>query len=139
MVKDIVTDNEILGKVCEEASAADTDVAQDLIDTIKANDEAACLHANQIGVTKNLFVYVDEQDEPHVIYNPKLKMGLHASKCTEGCLSHDEEMLVTRYERVKVSYEVMNEGRLVSYISDFNGWMSQVVQHMIDHGKGKLV
>lgn len=139
MIKDIITDDAILSQVCEQASAADADVAEDLIDTIKANDEAACLHANQIGVTKNLFVYVDEQDNPHVIYNPKLKMGLHSTKCTEGCLSHEEEVTVNRFERVKVSYEVMDKGRLVAYTSDFNGWMAQVVQHMIDHGKGKLV
>lgn len=139
MIKDIVKDDSILSKVCEEASAEDESVAQDLIDTIKANDEAACLHANQIGVTKNLFVYVDDQDNPHVIYNPKLKMGLHSNKCTEGCLSHEEESVANRFERVKVSYEVLDKGRLVSYTSDFNGWMAQVVQHMIDHGKGKLV
>lgn len=139
MIKEIIKDEQILSQPCAEASFADKDVAQDLIDTINDNDEAACLHANQIGVAKNLFVYKDESDNAHVIYNPVLKMGLHAQKCTEGCLSRDEESVVTRYERVKVAYEVEGKDGLVSYTSDFNGWMSQVVQHMIDHGKGKLV
>lgn len=139
MIKDIITDEKILSTPSVEATADDEQVAQDLIDTIKANDEAACLHANQIGINKNLFVYVDESENPHVIFNPVLKLGLHAQKCTEGCLSREEESTVTRYERVKVAYEVLQDGRLISYTSDFKGWMAQVVQHMIDHGKGKLV
>ena len=54
-IKELVHDEAVLSTPCEKATAEDAQVAQDLLDTMASLDEAACLHANQIGVTHNLF------------------------------------------------------------------------------------
>ena len=132
MIKELVTDEAILSQPCETATAEDAVVAQDLLDTLASLDEAACLAANQIGVAKAVIVY-------HVMYNPVLKQALGAYKTVEGCLTLESESKVTRYERVKVVYDELVDGALVSRKRDFTGWTAELIQHMIDHCKGKLV
>lgn len=70
MIKELCHDEAILSQRCEVATVEDESVAQDLIDTIKSLDDAGCLAANQIGVTKKVCVYLDDAGEPHVLYNP---------------------------------------------------------------------
>ena len=50
VIKDIIKDEALLSQPCEAATAEDAQVAQDLVDTLLARDDAACLAANQIGV-----------------------------------------------------------------------------------------
>lgn len=76
MIKELCHDEAILSQRCEVATVEDESVAQDLIDTIKSLDDAGCLAANQIGVTKKVCVYLDDAGEPHVLYNPRLVFGL---------------------------------------------------------------
>ncbi len=139
MIKELVSDETLLSQSCEPATADDVDLAQDLIDTIATLEEAACLAANQIGATKAVVVYLDDDDEVHVMYNPKLLRGLGAFKTFEGCLTREEESKVTRYDRIKVAYDEMHDGELRSREVDLRGWTAQVVQHTIDHCRGKLV
>lgn len=139
MIKELVKDEALLSKPCETATADDVDVAQDLLDTLASLEDAACLAANQIGVTKSIVAYLDENDEAHVMYNPVLKLALGAFKTTEGCLTRDEESKVTRFDRIKVAYDELADGALKPRKRDFTGWTAQIVQHMIDHCKGKLV
>lgn len=139
MIKELVKDPEILSQVCEAATADDAEVAQDLLDTLASLEDAACLAANQIGVTKCVVAYLDEQDQPHVMFNPTLKLALGAYKTMEGCLTLDAESKVTRYDRIKVTYDELVDGTLQPRKKDFSGWTSEVIQHMIDHCKGKLV
>ncbi len=140
MIKEIVTDEEILSQKCEKATAEDAPIAQDLLDTIGADDEAACLAANQIGVQKAVVVYLDEQDNPYVMFNPVLKQGLYPFKATETCLSHgDKEMKATRFNKIQVAYDELIDGELVPKKRKLQGWTAVVVQHMIDHCNGKLI
>ena len=139
MIKELVKDEALLSKPCEAATADDADVAQDLLDTLASLEDAACLAANQIGVTKSIVAYLDENDEAHVMYNSFLKLALGAFKTTEGCLTRDEESKVTRFDRIKVAYDELADGALKPRKRDFTGWTAQVIQHMIDHCKGKLV
>lgn len=139
MIKELVRDDAILSQPCEPATAADADLAQDLLDTLASIDDAACLAANQIGVAKAVVVYRDEAGEDHVMYNPKLLLGLGAYKCEERCLSHDEDFKVTRFAKAKVGYDELVDGELKPRRHDFMGWEAQMIQHMIDHCKGKLV
>lgn len=139
MIKELVKDEALLSKPCEAATADDVDVAQDLLDTLASLEDAACLAANQIGVAKSIVAYLDENDEAHVMYNPVLKLALGAFKTTEGCLTRDEESKVTRFDRIKVAYDELAAGALKPRKRDFSGWTAQVIQHMIDHCKGKLV
>ena len=139
MIKDLVTDEAILSQRCEAATAEDAPIAQDLIDTIRAQDDGACIAANQIGVTKAIAVYLDDDGEAHVLYNPKVVMGLRPSKVVEGCLTREEFSKVTRYAKIKLSYDELVDGQLVARRRDFTGWIAQMIQHMVDHCNGKLV
>ena len=139
MIKDLVTDEAILSTKCEPATAEDAELAQDLIDTILAQEDGACIAANQIGVTKAVVVYLDDDKKPHVLYNPRIMMGLRPSKVVEGCLTREELVRVTRYDKVKVAFDELVDGKLVSRKRDYTGWIAQMVQHMVDHCNGKLV
>ena len=139
MIKELVTDEAILSQPCETATAEDAVVAQDLLDTLASLDEAACLAANQIGVAKAVIVYHDENEQPHVMYNPRLLQALGAFKAVEGCLSLEADSKVTRFDRIKVGYSELVDGELKPRKKDFNGWTAQIIQHGIDHCKGKLV
>lgn len=139
MIRDIVKDDAILSQVCEAATAQDAPIAEDLVETLLANEEAACLAANQIGEVKAIIAYLDENDKPQVMYNPKLKQGLQPFKSLESCLSHDDDAKVTRFGRIMVAYDIVVDGELQSRKKKMEGWTAQLVQHMIDHCKGKLV
>lgn len=141
MIKDIVRDVEFLSQPCEPATADDAPVAQDVLDTLMATENAACLAANQIGVTKCIVAYLNDADKPVVMYNPKLTQGLHPFGAIEGCLSRDDEDVsaVTRYKWIKVAYEDLVDGKLVPRKKKLEGWTAQIVQHMIDHCKGNPV
>ena len=139
MIKELVKDEAILSQPCATATADDAAVAQDLIDTLTSLEGAACLAANQIGAATCVVAYLDDNDQPHVMYNPKLLQALDAFKTVEGCLSLDADSKVTRFDRIKVAYDELVDGALVPRKKNFTGWTAQIVQHMIDHCKGKLV
>lgn len=139
MIKELVHDDAILSQACEPATAEDAAIAQDLIDTMESIDDAVCLAANQIGVTKAVAVYKDDNDQVHVMCNPKMMLGLGAFKCEERCLSHEDAHKVTRFIKIKVSYDELVDGALKNRRRDFTDWEAQMIQHMIDHCNGKLV
>lgn len=139
MIKELVKDTAILSQRCEKATADDAALAEDLVDTLKSLEDAACLAANQIGVTKAVVVWMDDDGNAHVMYNPRLMMGLQASKAVETCLTLEEPVKVTRYNKVKVSFDELVDGTLVQRKRDYVGWEAQMIQHMIDHCNGKLV
>lgn len=139
MIKELVKDEAILSQPCTAATADDTQVAQDLVETLASMEGAACLAANQIGATTCIIAYLDDNDHPHVMYNPRLLQALGAFKTVEGCLSLETDSKVTRFDRVKVAYDELIDGELKPRKKDFTGWTAQIVQHGIDHCKGKLV
>ena len=139
MIRELINDEEILSQPCEAATAADAELAQDLLDTLASIEDGGCLAANQIGVTKAVVVFVDDRDKPHVMYNPKVVMGLRAQRVVEGCLTREGTTKVRRYAKVKVQFDELVDGQLVSRKRDYLGWTAQMIQHMIDHCNGKLV
>ena len=139
MIKEIIKDEEILSKKCEPAMAEDAPVAQDLVDTLLANDEAACLAANQIGVTKCIVAYLNEAEKPVVLFNPHITQKLKPFAAVESCLSRDELAAVERYSWIRISYDRLEDGRLVPAKKKLEGYGAQAVQHMIDHCNGILV
>ncbi len=139
MIKELVKDAELLSTPCEPATADDADLATDLLDTLASLEDAACLAANQIGVTKQVIAYLDTKDRAHVMFNPTLKRALRPARVKEACLTCDEVTKSTRYDQITVVYEELVEGSLVPRKKEFRGWTAQIVQHMIDHCKGKMV
>lgn len=139
MIKELVTDEAILSTPCEPATAEDAELAQDLVDTLLAHEDAACLAANQIGVTKAMAALVDDEGNTLVMFNPKVLFGMGAFKAEESCLTREGVAKVTRFVKIKVSYEELVDGKLKPRKRDFVEWPAELVQHMCDHCKGKLV
>lgn len=139
MIKELVKDEAILSVPCEPATAEDAPIAQDLVDTLAAIDDAVCLAANQIGVTKAIIAYQDDDGNARVMYNPKFIGGFGAAKLEESCLSHEEPARVTRYAKIKITFDEFVDGELKHRKRDYIGWTAQMIQHMIDHCKGRLV
>lgn len=100
MIREIITDEEILSKPCDAATAADAAIADDLVETLLASDEAVCLAANQIGETKRIVAYLNEAGRPQVMYNPRVTQKLKPYTAVEACLSREEPTAVTRYDWV---------------------------------------
>ena len=138
MIKEIVKDREFLSKPAEEATAADTQVIEDLRDTLVSLEDAVCLAANQIGSTKAVIAYRDG-DRIAVMLNPKIKRGAQPYKTQESCLSLEDLSEVRRFQMVTVAYQVLAGENLVSRTKRLSGWTAEVVQHAIDHCAGKLV
>ena len=65
--------------------------------------------------------------------------ALHPAQVLEGCLSREGESKVKRFGWIKVAYEELQDGKLVARKRAFKGWTAEIIQHMIDHCKGKLV
>ena len=139
MIKELVHDEAILSVPCEPATAEDAALAQDLVDTLASIDDAVCLAANQIGATKAVIAYQDDSGTAHVMYNPKILMALGGAKVEESCLTHEEPVRVTRFAKIKVSFDELVDGELKARRRDYMGWTAQMIQHMVDHCKGKLV
>ena len=139
MIKELVTDEAILSQKCEPATPEDTSIAQDLIETASSLEDCSCLAANQIGVTKAIAVFFDDDEEAHVIYNPKILMGIRPGKVVEGCMTREELSKVTRYAKIKLCFDELVDGAFVQRRRDYMGWTAQMIQHMVDHCNGKLV
>lgn len=139
MIKELVRDEAILSTPCEPATIEDADVARDLVDTLLSIEDGACLAANQIGVTKAIAAFVDDEGNTLVMFNPKVLFGMGAFKAEEGCLTRDGITKVTRFVKVKVAFEELVDGELKPCKRDFVEWPAELVQHMCDHCKGKLV
>ncbi len=139
MIKELVKDDAILSKPCEPATAEDAAIAADLVDTLTALEDAACLAANQIGETKAIVAYLDAEEQPHVLFNPKVLFGMGAFKAEETCLTREGASKVTRFVKIKVSFDELVDGQLKPHKRDFVEWEAELIQHMCDHCKGKLV
>lgn len=139
VIRELVTDEELLATPCEVATADDADVAQDLMDTLESIEDAACLAANQIGVTKAVIVYKDDKDRAHVMFNPAMKRALRPARTEEGCLTREGVTKVTRFDQATFTYQELVDGTLIPRKKECRGWTAQILQHMIDHCKGKLI
>ncbi|HIU24590.1 peptide deformylase [Olsenella sp. Marseille-QA0557] len=138
MIKELISDEEVLSKPAEPAGVEDADLVQDLLDTMASLDDCACLAANQIGVAKAVIVYQTDK-HPHVMLNPKLVAMVKPYMAMEGCLSLKRETPVKRFQLIRVSYDTIVDGKLVSQTRKFTGWTAEIIQHGIDHCAGVLV
>ncbi len=140
MIKELNHDEEFLAQPAEPATAADADVAQDLVDTLLSlKDECAGLAANMIGVNKAIICFLNGAEKAIVMYNPKItwKTGLY--KAEEGCMSLERDTVCDRYRRIKVCYQELVDGELVDREKTYRDWLAEVIQHEVDHCKGILV
>lgn len=121
----------------ETATAADGEVAQDLLDTFNAHKESCVgMAANMIGVRKRIIVF-DNKGKLMTMFNPEIVIAAGPFETEEGCLSLlGEPRKVKRYKMIKVRYQT---SELATRMKTFTGWTAQIIQHEIDHCNGVLI
>lgn len=136
MVRDIVHDVIFLGKRSETATAQDTSIADDLMDTLKANSERCVgMAANMIGFSKRIIAFQDGSNYSEM-FNPIILKASDPFETSEGCLSLTGSREVTRYHSIKVQWQTRT---MKPRIKTFTGWTAQIIQHEIDHCNGIII
>ncbi len=121
-----------------------TDVSQiqglidDLLETMYNTEDGIGLAATQVGSSEAVVVIdiSENRDEPLILVNPEIISGEEKAKGQEGCLSVPGYYAdVERFSKVTVEALDRN-GEAISITSD--DFLAIVMQHEIDHLKGKL-
>lgn len=138
MIKELVHDPIFLAIKSKDASEADADTAQDLLDTLIAHKESCVgMAANMIGVTKRIIAFVDENKKYTVMLNPVILKGEKPYDTEESCLSLlGGPRKCTRFSSIKVQYQTTG---MQTRIKNFKGFTAQIIQHEIDHCSGVLI
>ncbi len=136
MVKKIVRDPMFLQQKSEPATEADKQVIQDLLDTLRANQEHCVgMAANMIGVKKRIIV-VAMGPFQFAMVNPVITKKSGEYKTEESCLSLEGVRPCTRYKEIEVDYLDQDFKPQHGKYKDFT---AQIIQHEIDHFDGILI
>lgn len=136
MVREIMKDEAFLAEASEKATAEDTEIARDLLETLEAH-KAGCvgMAANMIGVRKRIIAF-DNEGSYMVMFNPEIVKKSGAYEAEEGCLSLTGTRKTRRWQSIKVQYQ--NE-KMQIRLKTFTGWTAQIIQHEIDHCEGIII
>ena len=136
MIKPIMKDEAFLAIKSAPATKMDTQVAQDLKDTLRAySDQCVGMAANMIGVNKSIIVVASGPFQFAMI-NPVITKKSGEYKTEEGCLSLDGVRPCIRYEEIEVDYLDSN---FKPQHGKYSGFTAQVIQHEIDHCCGVVI
>ena len=141
MIKDLIHDPIFLAGKSEDATQNDTQIAQDLLETLTANKERCVgMAANMIGVRKKIIAFLDESGRTPVytvMYNPVITKKSGAYMTEESCLSLlGGPRKCTRYQTIKVQYQTAD---MKPHAKTYMGFTAQIIQHEIDHCNGILI
>ena len=136
MVKKIVRNPMFLQQKSEPATEADKQVIQDILDTLRANQERCVgMAANMIGVKKRIIV-VAMGPFQFAMVNPVITKRSGEYKTEESCLSLEGVRPCTRYKEIEVDYLDQDFKPQHGKYKDFT---AQIIQHEIDHFDGILI
>lgn len=136
MIKQINRDINLLNKKAELATKKDAAVIDDLLDTLKANEERCVgMAANMIGINKRIIV-VQMGVLSVIMINPQIIKKSQSYVTQEGCLSLIGERETTRYEEIEVTSLNKNYAKQQQ---KFSGWIAQIIQHEVDHCEGIII
>lgn len=136
MIRPIMKDPIFLSGKSENATAADKEIARDLLETLAFHKEGCVgMAANMIGVAKRIIAF-DCGGDYMVMFNPEIVKASGPYEAEEGCLSLPGTRKAKRYKKIKVRY--LNEAMQVR-LKTFEGWTAQIIQHEIDHCNGILI
>ena len=136
MVREFRKAEVFLAEASEKATAEDTEIARDLLETLEAH-KAGCvgMAANMIGVRKRIIAF-DNEGSYMVMFNPEIVKKSGAYEAEEGCLSLTGTRKTRRWQSIKVQYQ--NE-KMQIRLKTFTGWTAQIIQHEIDHCNGIII
>ena len=136
MIRPIMRDVLFLAKPSEPATIEDKQIALDLLDTLKHNEDACVgMAANMIGISKRI-IAVNMGLMNVAMFNPVIVAKSGPYETEEGCLSLEGVRKTTRYEEIEVEYEDLAFNKKKQ---KFSGWTAQIIQHEIDHCNGILI
>lgn len=136
MVKEINKDIILLSQQSQPTTDSDMSIAENLLDTLKANSERCVgMAANMIGELKNI-IAVNDNGSYLVMYDPQIIKADKPYDTQEGCLSLDGVRNTKRYKKIKVRY--LDSSRRLK-IKTFEGYTAQIIQHEIDHCNGIII
>ena len=136
MIRPIVTSPIMLRLPSVDATSADAQIGQDLLDTLAAHaHECVGMAANMVGQRKRVIV-VQDGSRARLMYNPVIVERANEYQAEEGCLSLPGTRPVTRRRRIRVGY--LDEA-FTPRTETFTGYTAQIIQHEIDHCDGVLI
>ena len=137
MVRELMHDPVFLAQKSAPATAADLEIARDLLDTLTFHkDGCVGMAANMIGKPKRIIVF-DNEGTYMTMLNPVILKGAEQYETEEGCLSLlGGPRKTKRYKKIKVQYQNL---QLQTRIKTFTGWTAQIIQHEVDHCNGVLI
>lgn len=110
----------------------------DMLDTLYDTADGIGLAATQVGRSEAIIIVdiSEQRNTPLILINPEIVSGENIEKGQEGCLSVPGYYAdVERFTKVKVK-GLDRDGEEV--IFEIDGFIAIVLQHEIDHLKGKL-
>ena len=110
----------------------------DMLDTLYDTEDGIGLAATQVGRSGAIVVIdiSETRNEPLILINPKVVSGELKEKGSEGCLSVPGYRAdIERFTKVKVEAADRHGKKMVIESDNF---LAIVMQHEIDHLKGKL-
>ena len=136
MIRPIVHDPLFLARPSVPATEADLPIANDLIDTLRANlDRCVGMAANMIGERKRI-IAMARGPMVIVMLNPKILSKSGEYETEEGCLSLEGVRKTTRYRSIRLSWQDM---QMKVRTGTLDGFQAQIVQHELDHCDGILI
>ncbi|MDD6381754.1 peptide deformylase [Mitsuokella jalaludinii] len=137
MIRDIVRDTFFLSQPSVPAERNDVAIAEDLVDTLKANaDRCVGLAANMIGERKCI-IAIRVGHAYLAMLNPVVvRHAKESYEVREGCLSLAGERSAQRYAWLEVEYRDLKFRKKRQVFRDFP---AEIVQHELDHCAGVLI
>lgn len=136
MIKPICKDVLFLSRPSTPATAADAQVVQDLLDTLKAHEDGCVgMAANMIGVSKRIIV-VSMGPINVAMLNPIITKKKGAYQAQEGCMSLAGVRQATRYKEIEVEFQDVG---FKKHSQKYTGFIAQIIQHEVDHLDGILI
>ena len=137
MIKELMHDPIFLSLKSEVATKEDSQVAEDLLDTLAAHkDGCVGMAANMIGVRKRIIAF-DNEGSYVVMFNPQIIKKAQPYEAEEGCLSLlGGPRKCKRYKSIKVQWQTPE---MQTRIKTFTGFSAQIIQHEVDHCDGVLI
>ncbi len=120
------------------ATAGDREIAENLLETLKAHKESCVgMAANMIGELKRIIAFVDEKENYTVMLNPVIIKQEKPYDTEESCLSLlGGPRPCKRYKAIKVQYQTID---MQTRIKSYKGFTAQIIQHEVDHCNGILI
>ena len=138
MIKELMHDTVFLACKSADATADDREIAENLLETLKAHKESCVgMAANMIGERKRIIAFVDEKENYTVMLNPVILKQEKPYDTEQSCLSLlGGPRPCKRYKAIKVQYQTVD---MQTRIKSYKGFTAQIIQHEIDHCNGVLI